>query len=53
MPAILRDEDRATWLDLKATDDALQSLIATREWCNVTAVPIAKLVPDIDSTNDS
>ena len=46
MPAILRDEDCAAWLDPQSPTNVLQSLISTRNWDDVYAVPIPKLIPD-------
>ena len=46
MPAILRDEDRAAWLNPQSPNIVLQSLITTRNWEEMQAVPIPKLTPD-------
>jgi putative SOS response-associated peptidase YedK len=46
MPAILRDEDCAAWLDPQSPATELQSLIATRNWEGMQTAPIPKLVPD-------
>jgi putative SOS response-associated peptidase YedK len=43
MPAILRDVDYATWLDPQSPKIILESLIATRNWVGMNAVPIPKL----------
>ncbi|MDP9100181.1 MAG: SOS response-associated peptidase [Verrucomicrobiota bacterium] len=47
MPAILRDDDYAAWLDPQSPRNVLQSLIATRDWEEMQTVAIAKLAPDI------
>jgi len=46
MPAILRDEDRAAWLNPQSPNNVLQSLITTRNWEGMQAVPIPKLTPE-------
>jgi len=46
MPAILSEKDYASWLNPKSPPKALQSLIATRKWEDVEAVPTPQLVPD-------
>jgi putative SOS response-associated peptidase YedK len=46
MPAILRNEDCAAWLDSQSPTNVLQSLISTRNWDDVRAVRIPKLMPD-------
>ena len=46
MPAILRGEDHATWLDPQSSTKALQSIISTRIWEGMEATTVSKLVPD-------
>jgi putative SOS response-associated peptidase YedK len=46
MPAILRDEDCAAWLDPQSPTTELQSLIATRNWEGMQTVTIPKLTTD-------
>ena len=46
MPAILRDEDYAAWLDPQSPTTELQSLIATRNWEGMQSDAIPKLTPD-------
>ena len=50
MPAILRDEDHATWLDPQSPVKMLQTLIASRHWVGMQADAIPKLMPDRAST---
>jgi putative SOS response-associated peptidase YedK len=53
MPAILRDEDCAAWLDPHSSTTILQSLIATRNWEGMQTAPIPKLVPDRPSSEET
>jgi putative SOS response-associated peptidase YedK len=46
MPAILRDIDYAAWLNPQLAINALQPLIATRNWEGMEAIPIPKLKSD-------
>jgi putative SOS response-associated peptidase YedK len=46
MPAILRVDDCAAWLDPQSPTTKLQSLIATRNWNGMQTEAIPKLVPD-------
>ena len=46
MPAILRDEDCAVWLDPQTSVATLQTLIAARNWEQMEAAPITRLVRD-------
>jgi putative SOS response-associated peptidase YedK len=46
MPAILRDEDYASWLDPQSPRNVLESLIATRNWDGMRIFAIPKLTPD-------
>src|ERR1700678_1005023 len=50
MPAILRDEDHAAWLDPQSSSNVVQSVIATRKWDEMQAVPIPKLITDTSPT---
>jgi putative SOS response-associated peptidase YedK len=46
MPAILPEQDYTAWLDPDSPMDALQSLVATRNWADMEATAIPKLKPD-------
>ena len=50
MPAILRDEDCAAWLDPQSASTELQSLIARRNWDGMQTDAIPKLTPDSPSS---
>jgi putative SOS response-associated peptidase YedK len=50
MPAILRDEDYAAWLNPQSPTTELQSLIATRNWEGMQSDAIPKLTPDSPSS---
>ncbi|MDB5290111.1 MAG: hypothetical protein JWL69_1352 [Phycisphaerales bacterium] len=52
MPAILREQDYASWLDPRSPRNVVQALIAPRNWEGMQAVAIPKLMPDSPSSSE-